>query len=443
MSKVRRFGFLYAAVLSVFLVSAGGERALAAGKKPSCVTDKCHSGMGKEKFVHGPVATGDCLFCHQQVGKHKFKPTPKHVSDLCYQCHDRMDTMKTVHPPVKAGECTKCHSPHQSSYKYQLRAGGSDLCFQCHNKSLMGGKFQHGPAATGQCTVCHNPHQSDNPRMLFAVGNNVCFSCHTDKADQIKSSKHVHPAVEEGCINCHSPHSANYKYNLIADGTEALCLTCHTGKKDQIAAATTKHGALETGKKCLNCHDPHATNYAKMLRMQPMDLCLSCHNKSYNTPTGVIMDMKAYLAKNKDWHGPIRQKDCVACHDPHGSSNWRMLRAYFPPTFYSNYDPKNYALCFMCHEKTIPSQQWTTTLTNFRNGNENLHYLHVNKLKGRTCKICHDPHASNNPKHIRDYVPFGAWKLPINYKKTATGGQCSPGCHQTFRYDRVNPVKNR
>src|SRR5512139_202407 len=168
-----------------------------------------------------------------------------------------------------------------------------------------------------------------------------------------------------------------------------------------------------------------------------------CHDKPLDTPNGKIVDMKEFLAKNKDHHGPIAQGDCSGCHNTHGSDNFRILREYFPPVFYAPFDPKNYELCFSCHEKSIVLDPTTTTLTGFRNGDQNLHYVHVNKAKGRTCRACHDAHATNNPKHIRDTVPFGAWGLPVGFQKTADGGSCLPGCNQKFDYNREKPVKNR
>lgn len=91
-----------------------------AGAKESCVTDKCHSKMGMEKYVHGPVAVGDCLMCHIKTGQHKFPPV-KGDEKLCYKCHpDRVDATKAVHRQVKEN-CSKCHDPHQSPYKYQLK----------------------------------------------------------------------------------------------------------------------------------------------------------------------------------------------------------------------------------------------------------------------------------------------------------------------------------
>jgi hypothetical protein len=79
----------------------------------------------------------------------------------------------------------------------------------------------------------------------------------------------------------------------------------------------------------------------------------------------------------------------------------------------------------------------TATLTSFRNGDRNLHYLHVNrKDKGRTCSTCHEMHGSNLPGQMAESVPFGQWTLPINYVKQSNGGSCGPGCHVHQSYDR-------
>ena len=79
----------------------------------------------------------------------------------------------------------------------------------------------------------------------------------------------------------------------------------------------------------------------------------------------------------------------------------------------------------------------------FRNGERNLHFLHVNREKGRSCRACHDEHASNQPKHIRESVPFGRWTMHTQYTKTETGGGCTTGCHRPYSYDRDNPKTNK
>ena len=73
----------------------------------------------------------------------------------------------------------------------------------------------------------------------------------------------------------------------------------------------------------------------------------------------------------------------------------------------------------------------------------NLHYLHVNKQdKGRTCRACHEVHASKRPAHIRESVPFGKnnWPLEINFTQHKDGGSCAPGCHKAQEYHRPASV---
>jgi predicted CXXCH cytochrome family protein len=143
------------------------------------------------------------------------------------------------------------------------------------------------------------------------------------------------------------------------------------------------------------------------------------------------------LLQNKQWHEAIRKDGCAGCHQPHGSANFRLLKAAFPPKFYANFDLDEYALCYSCHEDLAATVKRTRTLTNFRDGNRNLHYLHVNKARrGRTCRACHELHASPDPLHIRERVQYGTWLMPIHFEKNETGGSCHPGCHAIKPYDR-------
>lgn len=261
------FGFLLF-VICCYALSDQSRVAYAAGD--SCVTYQCHSRIGKDKFVHGPAAVGDCSGCHISQGKHKFAPIKK-ASDLCYKCHEKVDTKNAIHKPVKDGNCTKCHNPHQSPYKYFLRAERTGLCFLRHDKKILAGKFVHGPVAAGGCTMCHSPHEADFPKLLSASGNDVCFQCHTDKVDDFKGKKFVHKPVKEKCVNCHSPHSGDYQYNFSREGSRELCFECHKDKKEWISKIKVKQGGLETDRKCLACHDPHVSDHVKQLVKEPAE----------------------------------------------------------------------------------------------------------------------------------------------------------------------------
>lgn len=431
-------------VATALTVTATGENSFAQADSETCVTSRCHAKIAEEKYVHGPLVASACTVCHGEAPKHKDNPQRykfgaiKRVADVCYSCHEQFPPRKMMHMPVADGDCTACHNPHASPNKFFLRAKGGALCFTCHDDELVGKQYAHGPAAAGGCIICHDPHSADYDNLLRDEDPSLCYGCHTEKKEAIDKAEYVHTAVKQGCVACHDPHSEEQKYMLKKKPPE-LCFGCHEEKKEQLANVTVRHRALDVGKGCLNCHDPHMSNVANNLLMEPLDLCLSCHNRTYQRKDGTsLTNMKKLLDENKYHHGPIRQKDCSGCHDPHGSNNFRILRRPYPATFYAPFSPENYALCFSCHEETIVLDPETDKLTNFRNGTQNLHYLHVNKrVKGRTCRACHETHASNFPKHIRENVPFGAWEIELKYKKTPTGGSCTPGCHKTKKYDRV------
>ncbi|GBD91449.1 doubled CXXCH motif [bacterium BMS3Abin04] len=406
---------------------------------PSCVTSKCHASMGKEAFVHGPVADGDCESCHELLPneKHEFKPI-KNIGELCYSCHDSKATESIVHKPVMQGKCTTCHDPHQSNYPFQIKESPiSKICVTCHNKNMFEKKFVHGPTAAGDCVICHTPHTSNNPNLLVQTGSKLCFGCHTEMKDDLAAAKKVHKPARNNCTDCHSPHSTDTKY-MLKNQIPNLCFNCHNDIEKHAEKSLVKHEALTIKKKCLNCHSPHGAEYSMQLTAQPMILCLNCHDRTMTTKNGEkLRNMKLLLEKNKDWHGPIRNKSCTGCHDVHGSDFFRILVKHYPAKFYAAFTESQYALCFNCHQPTLAEVAETTTLTGFRNGDRSLHYLHVNRKRGRTCRACHQTHASNLPFHIRAAVPFGKWMLPINYTKTKTGGKCAPGCHLPKQYSRT------
>ncbi len=222
-----------------------------------------------------------------------------------------------------------------------------------------------------------------------------------------------------------------------------LCLDCHDSIQEIVGKSTVKHDALTTDDKCVNCHAPHGSNEPGMLVEQEMNLCLDCHDESMETTDGQIIDMKSWIENNPERHGPIREGNCTNCHQSHGSEHFRLLSYEFPREFYRPFSVEIYDLCFQCHENTLVLDEYTTTLTDFRNGDKNLHYVHVNQKKGRTCRACHEVHAGTKPKRIKDFVPFGTWMYPVNFELTANGGKCAPGCHLPKAYDREEAIEQQ
>lgn len=203
----------------------------------------------------------------------------------------------------------------------------------------------------------------------------------------------------------------------------------HSELAEAIEQAKVRHRPVAEGK-CTACHTPHSTDYEKQLQAPLKEICFGCHEELGYT-----------VAESAGKHGPVNTNDCAQCHLVHGSPYSRLLRAYFPAEFYTPYATEKYRICFNCHNSRIALRKMSEE-TEFRNGRSNLHFLHVNREKGRSCKACHGVHAGNQEKHIREEVPFGrGWSYPITYKKTATGGSCVVGCHKPKKYDREIPVR--
>lgn len=404
----------------------------------NCTTTECHTNIANRTVRHNPK--GDCAQCHIQVGAipdHKFSLIVPQ-EQLCLKCH-QMPTQKHTHAPVVDGKCMECHDPHGSEHKAVLRADPNrDLCTKCHNDQFMKKAFVHGPVAVGACSTCHVAHSSELPKLLLADANTLCKTCHADTGKP-GDGVHVHKALDEGCVNCHDSHSSDHKFQL-RDSAPKLCLSCHKDKFEQMTAgAAVVHGAVMLEGGCTTCHEPHASKLAGLQRGSQPETCLKCHNTPIKQENGKLLpDMSKMFAANPNKHGPIRDGHCTVCHDPHAGQNFRLLSDEYPAEFYSPFSLDLYKLCFKCHSPEMVTQPKSASITQFRNGTQNLHALHVNQEKGRTCRACHEVHASQRPAHIRESVPFGSsnWLLEINFKKTESGGSCAPGCHAAKEYTR-------
>ncbi len=402
----------------------------------STCTTNCHTDIGKGAHVHGPVGAGICISCHSPHGSYEPLAIARTGQELCLVCHQaKREEFKddVIHAPVKEG-CIDCHNPHESSMRYQLRGSGtsvSSLCFNCHEAEIFTKSHRHGPVGAGDCIACHKPHAGKHKNLLIASPEKgeVCFQCHKDRKQEF-TMKFVHDPVEENCNKCHDPHSSEYRFQLHAEGGK-LCSSCHKEQNAELYkimdTAKYKHQPVDEGR-CTDCHRAHSSNVKSLLKTSTEQLCFTCHDELADEVIG--SDYR---------HGPVQTGDCMSCHDVHGSDNSRILSKYFPEEFYKEYQPGNYELCFGCHNKDIAKKKFTRTLTNFRDGEYNLHYFHVNMKKGRNCVACHDPHASTQAKHIRTEVPFGSWSYPISITKTKTGATCVVGCHAPKSYDRSRP----
>ena len=410
-------------------------------EQESCITEECHVEHTSKKIIHDPVSEGSCEACHESVDvkEHTYKLTEEEP-ELCVQCHDEL-SKKYMHGALNEGQCSQCHETHASENESRLRAKTiGQMCAECHDV-VEDATHVHGPTSVNECSLCHEAHESDYENRLTMGPDQLCVFCHVTTQEELEGLEFVHEAVRENCADCHDPHAANNWKMLRAEAPD-MCFPCHEEIQTKAQTSKQQHDVVSEQGGCLKCHTPHASSVRHLLASVPTTLCLTCHEEPQGVSINEVLPAFNEIKDKAYLHGPIKEDDCSGCHMTHGSDNFRILAGAYPEGFYTSFDETKYELCFGCHEKTLVRTLTADDLTDFRNGNQNLHFLHVNKeRRGRTCRACHQTHASNQPKHIRTSVPYGGWKdLPINFSKTDTGGLCDPGCHLAKGYDRQTTV---
>lgn len=199
------------------------------------------AGEGQEPFVFQaynlhPALDEGCEVCHALEDG---KLAAKDQKEACYACHtdfgaEKEGEKKFVHAPVAAGECTGCHDPHFAPRpKLQRSEKG---CLECHDAFPSEGVV-HRPVAEGKCTACHSPHAGPAPKQVLRAGNALCLGCHEDshvqhRTVQVKGTVTQVPddfpreKDKLSCLGCHKPHQSEER-RLFALPQGKLCQTCH------------------------------------------------------------------------------------------------------------------------------------------------------------------------------------------------------------------------
>ena len=239
---------------------------------------------------------------------------PTGASRMCLSCHDGTIALGAIASspteiPFKGG--IRFIPENSSSYLGTDLSDDHPISFVYDEMLSLDNRQLREPSALPpqvklennqlQCTACHDPHH--NPYGQFLVMDNtassLCKACH-DKTNWINSSHARSTASldrtgglwsntdyttvgENGCENCHKPHTAGSKERLLLFAFEEdNCLDCHDGKvaSTDIASLLARpyhHGVqnytgvhdaaedftLERVPKhveCSDCHNAHQAN---------------------------------------------------------------------------------------------------------------------------------------------------------------------------------------
>ena len=320
-----------------------------------------------KKFVEPAMKQG-CVACHldcDQLSPADRENPPEYYlkakePELCLECHATSGPdLPSAHDnqPLGNSKCTACHDPHSSDTP----------------KILL--KFSHGPYAALLCSACHPAPVDDKVGLTEATVDSLCYDCHTNFKEEMAGEESRHKLLSESdrsCMECHDPHAANQEFNLKKPAQE-LCVSCHDEPPKQTAQGeavllkaggtdlqylklNSKHVHEPAKKSCLICHDAHASQFPRELRVSIHDLCMDCHgsnsekivessepfplfNGLVSLPPKMFEKLEPFELSGKYVHEPVNVS-CALCHDAHASDYQSEL--YAPVT----------ELCLTCHSTT-------------------------------------------------------------------------------------------
>jgi predicted CXXCH cytochrome family protein len=114
----------------------------------------------------------------------------------------------------------------------------------------------HLPYQDKKCDDCHDKTLKDG---LIRPKNELCYVCHTNFVKGV----YVHgPVATADCLTCHEPHTSNFP-KLLKIAPEMVCGTCHREKR----TSTAMHDKFVSQQLiCVDCHDPHFGNAQFLLK---------------------------------------------------------------------------------------------------------------------------------------------------------------------------------
>jgi predicted CXXCH cytochrome family protein len=240
--------------------------------------------------------------------------------------------------------CEACHGPGQD----HIADGGAankivssmdaDICGQCHGSAVSGGidwaaAYRPGMKLSdmpGLQLISVDPGSIPPPpdanrpltyNMWLASGHSRslddmlksgkasadCYACHSaegfaakqqGKKVDISEKEHLHSLT---CAACHNPHNSDNAHQLVLD-PEKLCSSCHTQRavlEGKGAKGIEDTRSFHSAVSCTSCHMTEGNHLMKVIRPDSADLaenradtCTTCHRDN---------NRKARAKQIEDW----------------------------------------------------------------------------------------------------------------------------------------------
>ncbi len=285
----------------------------------------------------------------------------------CLQCHTELIpelSLASVHNPFLLEDCTVCHTPHGKEVERTLMSGSASTFQRIRTVVewlplrwiLSAWDSVTGVTETdedGRVISRTTEGVSGERSELTAPLDELCWICHGNLGPELGMPYQHAPFTNGKCLDCHNPHASEWS-GLLTQDPRDLCMTCHGSIGAQMARSQL-HPPVE-GRHCTNCHLPHASEWKGILTQRQRDLCFMCHPSV------------APLSRMAVQHQPFEYDNCTGCHEPHGSDYEPLL---------IDYEPR---VCYLCHADIQDDF-----------GKRSVHPVGTAQLN---CSDCHNPHAA-------------------------------------------------
>ncbi len=190
------------------------------------------------------------------------RPTNRVFSFFFPPGKTKAETQKPVEEPeVKNAGKKKAAAEKRHYVLYSHKPFIERKCGECHKgasgfiTSVFGnnwdGRFRKG---------------GGKPGPLILPPQQLCGKCHKELTPEWAREKglYLHKTAAEGeCLKCHDAHQSRYP-DVLKENPEQLCISCHN-KDNKIGAPTCmKHN--KPAKPCLSCHNAHLGKSEALLK---------------------------------------------------------------------------------------------------------------------------------------------------------------------------------
>jgi len=288
-----------------------------------------YSAKPRDRFFWSGVLTLFLMWCAPI-----FPQSELPDSETCLDCHEGYETSLAKSPhqlggkagnTIKLVSCASCHTgaaghvedpsvDNITTFDAVPADKQFEICSFCHltsHQTAMAADDPHSQAGLG-CVDCHRVHNNQNRKLNLKDGQNFCLDCHGNIMAEFKR-RSSHP-LESGNVRCVDCHDMGLARNpMLQVGLDWRCQSCHS---DLSGPYRYEHPVVNThlieGGGCTECHEPHGSSNDRLLRQPGGRVCLQCHG---------------IPPLHRVRHGRIAMRlDCVDCHSQiHGSFDNNLL----------------------------------------------------------------------------------------------------------------------